>query len=284
MIVERTNMKGDMTMKMPLIAAHRGSSSGNIPCNSWVAFEAALAQGADIVEIDVSRSADGELFVFHPGTEPVFLLSDRLIRDMTAEEVRKLRFYNYDHAVTELGISTLDEVLEQLKDRCIVNIDKFPDCPAEIAAAVRRHGMQDQVLVKTNPTEEWFKIVEEVAPDLPYMVFARNEDTFSESLKNRNLRYLGTESLFTTEDAQIAKREYIDQMHAMGLKVWYNAIVFNYKTVHAAGHNDDISVAGKPDEGWGWLIDRGVDMIQTDWPGMLRQYMINGYHKKAIVL
>ena len=271
-------------MKMPLIAAHRGASSGNIPCNTWAAYEAGLAQGADIIEIDVSKSADGELFTFHPRTEPVFLHSEKLISEMTADEVRKLRFYNYDGAVTEFGVSTLDETLDQLKDRCIVNIDKFPDCPAEIAAAVRRHGMQDQVLVKTNSTEEWFKIVEEVAPDLPYMIFARNEDNVSEMLTKRNLRYLGTESLFNTEDAQIAQPEYIEQMHKMGLKVWYNAIVFNYKTVHAAGHNDDISAAGKPDEGWGWLIDRGVDMIQTDWPGMLRQYMLYGYHKKVKVL
>ena len=271
-------------MKMPLIAAHRGASAGNIPCNSWAAFEAALAQGADIVEIDVSKSIDGELFVFHPRTEHIFLHSDRLISEMTAEEVRKLRFYNIDSTVTQFGVSTLDETLERLKDRCIVNIDKFPTCPAEIAAAVRRHGMQDQVLVKTNPTEEWFKIVEEVAPDLPYMIFMRKDDIFSESLKKRNLRYLGTESLFTQEDAQIAQPEYVEKMHKLGLKVWYNAIVFDYQTVHAAGHNDDISVAGNPDEGWGWLIDRGVDMIQTDWPGMLRQYMLYGYHKKAKVL
>lgn len=39
----------------------------------------------------------------------------------------------------------------------------------------------------------------------------------------------------------------------------------------------------KPDEGWGWLIDRGVDMIQTDWSGMLRQHMLYGYHKKVKV-
>ena len=263
-------------MKMPLIAAHRGASSGNIPCNTWASYEAGLAQGADIIEIDVSKSLDGELFTGGLGmSEP---------RVMTADEVKKLRFYNYDGAVTEFGVSTLDETLDQLKDRCIVNIDKFPDCPAEIAAAVRRHGMQDQVLVKTNPTEEWFKIVEELAPDLPYMIFARNEDNVSEMLCKRNLRYLGTESLFSHEDAQIAQPEYIEKMHKMGLKVWYNAIVFNYKTVHAAGHNDDISASGKPDEGWGWLIDRGVDMIQTDWPGMLRQYMLYGYHKKVKVL
>lgn len=271
-------------MKMPLIAAHRGACAGNIPCNTWVAYEAALAQGADIMEIDVSKSLDGELFTFHPRTEPLFLHSDRLISEMTVDEVRKLRFYNADSAVTEIGVSTLDETLEQLKDRCIINIDKFPDCPAEIAAAVRRHGMQDQILVKTNATDAWFKVVEEVAPDLPYMIFLRSDDVFSEMLKKRNLRYLGTESIFATEDAQIAQTEYVEQMHKMGLKVWYNAIVYNYKKVLAAGHNDDISVAGKPDEGWGWLIDRGVDMIQTDWPGMLRQYMLHGYHKKAKVL
>ena len=41
----------------------------------------------------------------------------------------------------------------------------------------------------------------------------------------------------------------------------------------AAGHNDDVSVAGNPDAGWGWLMALGVDIIQTDWVGMLREYM-----------
>ena len=35
--------KGDIWMKMPKIAAHRGCAAGNIPCNTWIAFEAALA-------------------------------------------------------------------------------------------------------------------------------------------------------------------------------------------------------------------------------------------------
>ena len=52
-----------------LVAAHRGVSGANIPCNSLTAFQIALNQGADIVELDVPASADGELFVFHPCTE-----------------------------------------------------------------------------------------------------------------------------------------------------------------------------------------------------------------------
>lgn len=260
-------------MRRPLIAAHRGVFAGNIPCNTMAAYEAALAQGADIIELDVSRSTDGELFVFHPGQEPFRLQSPKLIRDMTAEEVRGLRYYNCDMTLTPYPVNTLDEVLEQLRGRCIINIDKFPNHMADIAQAVRRHGMVDQVIVKTNAGEEWFRQVEELAPDLPYMVFARGEDSFSEALVKRMPNYRGTEIIFPEESCQVAQHAYMERMHALGLKVWANAIVFNYQRVLAAGHSDDVSVAGRPDDGWGWLMALGVDMIQTDWPGMLKAYM-----------
>ena len=50
-----------------LIVAHRGVSGGNIPCNTLAAYEIALKQGADMIEIDVDMTADGKLFIFHPG-------------------------------------------------------------------------------------------------------------------------------------------------------------------------------------------------------------------------
>ena len=40
----------------------------------------------------------------------------------------------------------------------------------------------------------------------------------------------------------------------------------------SAGHNDDISAAGEPERGWGWLLDR-FDIIQTDWCGMIKHFM-----------
>lgn len=263
-------------MHKPLIAAHRGASGGNIPCNSWVAYEAALAMGADVVEIDVARSADGHLFVFHPGMEKPHLLSDRPIAQMTAQEVRALRYVNMDDVPTELGVSTLDDVLEQLKNRCIINIDKFPTCMREIAQTVRRHGMQEQVLVKSSAKEAHFREVEEVAPDLPYMAILWNEDHVSESLCKRLPRYQGTEALFATEACEVSRPEYVQRMHRLGLRVWANAIVYDYKVVLSAGHNDDISVAGQPERGWGWLAGvYGADIIQTDWPGMMKQYLDN---------
>lgn len=265
-------------MNMPLIAAHRGSSAGTIPCNTPAAFEAALKRGADIIELDVARSREGTLFVFHPGQEPHHLLISRYIRDMSDDEVRTLRYVSMDHNPTEFGISLFDDVLEQLKNRCIINVDKFPDWMAEITHTIRRHGMQDQVIVKTHPTEALIRQVEEIAPDLPYMVFVKNEDTVSEHLLRRNVRYLGTEALFYSDDVPMAQPEYARRMHKLGLKVWVNAF-----GTHAAGHNDDLSITQNPDEGWGRLIDLGADMIQTDWVDLLRDYMRFDYHKKAKV-
>ena len=40
----------------------------------------------------------------------------------------------------------------------------------------------------------------------------------------------------------------------------------------AGGHDDDTSVLGHPEQGWGWLMDRGFDIIQTDWARELSLY------------
>ncbi|MBQ4108778.1 MAG: glycerophosphodiester phosphodiesterase, partial [Clostridia bacterium] len=55
----------------PFLAAHRGVCGANVPCNSMAAFKIALSQGADVVEIDVSKTKDGKFYVFHPWMEPV---------------------------------------------------------------------------------------------------------------------------------------------------------------------------------------------------------------------
>ncbi|MBR3927382.1 MAG: glycerophosphodiester phosphodiesterase family protein [Clostridia bacterium] len=264
---------GNTNGKKIMIAAHRGVSGGNIPCNSMYAFRSALNMGADIIELDVSRSADGELFVFHPGMERIFLKSDRLISEMHSSEVDKLRLVNQDTLFTEWGVPRLREAFELIKGRAYINIDKFWTCPGDISKIVREMGMQDQVLIKTDVDEKAFRDVEEVAYDLPYMVIAWEKDEFSESLLKRNMRYVGVEALFKTDDAPICQREYTDFLNKNDLIAWGNAILFNYKTVLAAGHSDDVSVSISPDQGWGWLAERGFNIIQTDWPLALKLYL-----------
>lgn len=126
-----------------LVVAHRGVSGGNIPCNTIAAYEIALKQGADVIEIDVEMSQDGKLYVFHTGEEEHHLGCMDRIRRMTSEEIGRQRYVNYDRLYTQFGVNTLDEVLETFRGRCFINVDKFWGHPKEIYQAIKRHQMID---------------------------------------------------------------------------------------------------------------------------------------------
>lgn len=256
-----------------LLAAHRGVAGGNIPCNSIPAFQGALRQGADIIELDISRSLDGVLYVFHPGMEPVFLHSDKLISQLSSAEVDALHLMNQDHTSTVWTPPRLEEVLTLLKGRCYINLDKFWTCPDEISRLVRSMNMQDQVLIKTSEDPQAIDRVEEVAADLPYIVIMREKDGLTDELVKRKMRYIGVEALFETEDAPICQPEYIQSMKDRGLVAWANSIVYDYRAVLSAGHTDDAAVAEGGEHGWGWLAKRGFNIIQTDWPLMADHYL-----------
>ena len=263
----------EMARGKVLVAAHRGTWMGNIPCNTVMAFNTALAEGADIIELDISRSLDGTLYVFHPGRENVYMHSEKLIAEMKDEEIRALRLVNTDGAETQYPVPLFDDVLEVLKGRCVINIDKFPHYPQEIVNTVRRHGMVDQALVKTNQDPRCYDMMEQLAPDFAYMTFARENDPDSEQLVHRSLNYLGTEALFTTEESELASVAYQEKMHKLGLLTWVNSIVYNYKAVLSAGHTDDLFTLGRADDGWGYLASLGFNIIQTDWVSHCLQYL-----------
>ncbi|MBQ7982962.1 MAG: glycerophosphodiester phosphodiesterase, partial [Clostridia bacterium] len=138
---------------------------------------------------------------------------------------------------------------------------------------IRRHGMQNDVIVKTSADPKWFDMVEQIAPELPYMPIISNTDNCTEDLLKRSINFIGAEVLFVDEQCQTASPEYIRQMHDRGLLLWVNSIVYNYKAVLAAGHSDDASLTGDPYTGWGWLADHGYDIIQTDWTLPAKLYL-----------
>ncbi|NLV91957.1 MAG: glycerophosphodiester phosphodiesterase family protein [Firmicutes bacterium] len=269
-------MKGtlqELAQEKIIIVAHRGVFGGNIPCNNLAAYDIALKHGADMIEIDVTKSADDELFIFHPKMERAHLNGDVDIRTMTAAEIKKLRYVNIDDTPTDIGLNTLDEVFEHFKGRCFINVDKFWDCPELIIEKIKRHNIQDQILLKSSPKPEILDMVEDYAPDIPFMPIISEDQGIHEYLQRRNINYIGSELLFTTEDSEVASEEYIAMLHRDGKLAWSNAIVYDYKAVLAAGHSDDESLINDPANGWGWLADRNFDFIQTDWVLACVQYL-----------
>ncbi|MBO5203253.1 MAG: glycerophosphodiester phosphodiesterase family protein [Clostridia bacterium] len=257
----------------PLLAAHRGVCGANIPCNTIAAYKIAMAQGADVVEIDVARSKDGKFYVFHPGMEHVFLRSSRQISEMDSSEVESMYLVNQDSVRTSYKVPTLAEVLALLKDKVYINVDKFWIDVAGISDEIRKAGVEKQVIVKTNVDEKSLEAVKKYAPDFMFVPLVWGKDTVSDRLIADGINLIGTEILFGKEDDECISDEYIRSMHDKGLMIWANAIIYNEEAVISAHHTDDISLWDDPDKGWGWLIDKNVDFIQTDWLLMLKDYI-----------
>ena len=248
-----------------LLVAHRGVWGGNIPPNTLAAYDTALAHGADMIEIDVDMTADGRLVIFHPGMERELLGWHGRIGDVPWSFVRKLRYMNIDECPTQFGLCALDEVLARYKGRCYLNVDKFWDHPAEIAAAIRRRGMADQCLVKTGANPRVLDILEEHAADMPFLAVVRKPEELA-AVRRRKLRHVGAEVLFASEDHPFASDAFITREHQAGNLLWANAIIYNVREQLVAGRSDDMATAGNDPEGsWGWLADKGYDFIQTDW-------------------
>lgn len=260
-----------------LIATHRGMVTGNIPHNTLPAFETAIRHGTDMIETDLTMCKDGTIVIFHPRQEKNHLGLDVHIDEMTIDEVKELRYLNDCRAVTDFGILTLDEFLEIYKNRCLINLDHGWHFFPEMLHAVKKHGVEDQVLIKT-PMKcmedlEYAKIIEKIAPDMMYMPIYKNEDLLTETLEEMDINFIGAELVFEEENNVLATKAYMQSHHDKGRLLWCNSILYNCKKPLSGGHTDDISVSVDPDLGWGWIVDRGFDIIQTDWTLALRTYL-----------
>ena len=129
--------------------------------------------------------------------ESQFLKSDKLIPELTYEEVKKLRLYNYDGVLTHYEIPELKDVFALLKDKVYINVDKYWNDVKGITEEIRKCGVEKQVIVKSNEDEKVISEIKKYAPDLMYMCIVRNKDTITDKLCQYGLNVIGEEVLFS---------------------------------------------------------------------------------------
>lgn len=126
--------------------AHRGSSS-LAPENTMPAFELAKGYGADVMEIDVRLSRDGEVIVIHDERVDRTCNGQGRVRDLLLPELKKLNagyyFTDLDGASWRdrgVKLSTLAELFDQFPDTPI-NIDikdQLPEAADAVAAVIEQ--------------------------------------------------------------------------------------------------------------------------------------------------
>jgi glycerophosphoryl diester phosphodiesterase len=142
------------THNRPLIIGHRGASM-HAPENTLAAFQLAMAQGADGIELDVKRCATGEVVVMHDATVDRTTDGKGAVHALTLTQLRAL-----DAGQGE-RVPTLDEVIEITASSAtpfLINIevtnystpmDGLEQCVADV---VKRHNCAERILFSSfNP-------------------------------------------------------------------------------------------------------------------------------------
>lgn len=118
-IIEKLDRDGDNFLTI----AHRGASA-YYPENTMAAFRGALDIEADMMELDVLLSKDGEVVVIHDATLKRTTNGKGRVADKTYEELKKLDAGSwFDKKFSDEKIPHLREVLELAKDSIAVNIE-----------------------------------------------------------------------------------------------------------------------------------------------------------------
>jgi glycerophosphoryl diester phosphodiesterase len=144
----------------PFLAAHRGASDRALE-NSLEAFSLSVADGADMIELDVRLSADGEPAVLHDEKTGRTARENLRVDRCDAERLRKVRLKNGE------PVPFLADVLDLVRGTVPLNIEsKVPGGIAAAARAVDAARYPGEVLLSSRLRGEC-EAARSLRPDVP---------------------------------------------------------------------------------------------------------------------
>ena len=192
---------------MPEIVAHRGASA-YAPENTLVAYDLAVDQGVDTVELDVRTTADGDLVLVH---DPTLL---RTTGDST--EIRYFDRRGMRRLEAALRPPSIEDVLSRYPARIRFLVDvKDPDPYWELRVieALERHGLRGRVTVQSFDLPGLSRL-HVAAPWLPLAALFPRRATPLEQLEDVSHFAQGIGPWHGAVDAEL-----VDAAHARGLAV-----------------------------------------------------------------
>ena len=167
------------SLPRPIIFAHRGASA-YAPENTIAAFELALTQQADAIELDVKLSADEQVVVIHDPTVDRTTNGRGRVKDLSLSELKLLDAGNtFSEKFRGEKIPTLDEVFEVVGKRTFINVELTNyNTPRDhlvemVCMLVKKHQLQKRILFSSFLGSNLSK-ARSYLPDVPRGLLALN--------------------------------------------------------------------------------------------------------------
>lgn len=140
--------------RIPLNIGHRGLPS-RAPENTLKSAILAYEQGADVIEIDVYLTTDGEIVIMHDPTTGRMCDKDLTVENCSLAQLKELKFKDYLNSseYSDCTIPTLEEYYKEFKDKDVMIFCEIKSAKAEMITKFKelteQYGMRDQVSVIT---------------------------------------------------------------------------------------------------------------------------------------
>ncbi len=234
------------------VIAHRGAS-GHRPENTLPAYELAIEMRADMIEIDLHRTADGEIVIAHDAELPGLGAAagePGEIGDATLAQVRALDVGQGER------VPTLDEVLDGFAARIPFNLEikwgaagDYPGIESQTLAALERRGLGKDILFSSFRPSILSRLRERDPSARLGLLTSPSDRTYSLAGALDRAAAMACEAL-NPHWAQVDP-ELVERAHGAGLAV-------NVYTV------DDPEQMRR-------MMDLGVDALFTNFPERLRR-------------
>ncbi len=271
-----------------LNVAHRGASA-YAPENTLEAFELAIAQGADVIELDVRLTRDGELVVMHDAFVERTTNGRGEVRLMTLDEILVLDAgYWFGETWRGTRVPTLREVLERLADRALVDVELKDGVSLELLHSLETPqtgpGVSQRVhaalqRMRSSPVKEDLDVSIPVAKKTVEIAseagvlhrivlsgFGAAALTWIREVAPEVATQWSVASVDTAEDSAFAAEAGFDVLSPQ----IYAATKANIARAHAGGLAVHIYTPEDDDRGMAKLIDLGVDGVKSDRPDRVR--------------
>jgi len=292
---------------LPLILGHRG-----VPLihqeNTIAGFQKAVDLGIDGIELDVFKTRDNKIVVFHDEDTERLTGVKGDITQMTWQEVSQLRIQkNIDmgnHSIqypTEEKSPLLEEVLEEFKDKLLINIEMKAYSPnwsrrhtgTEVAHIIRQCQAEESVVITSfdffmlyyleseynglhsgfayddgmilNSIGSWYEYIPEIESEVSQAMGNQNDLTFLNLLLESN--HIGKLIGSTVVDVEytLLDSDTVQKFHDRQMLVGaYTTFPLDRRTIRFPEDDPYQVIKG--------LIEKKVDWIETDDPVKMQAY------------
>lgn len=257
--------------KTVLVTAHRGDWR-NTPENSVQALKNCIDMGVDVMELDLKKTKDGHLVIMHDQTIDRTTTGKGNVSDFTLSEIKTFFLRSGSGHPTKHRVPTFNEILAIAKDHILIDVDKGYDYYPQVIKELREQGMIGQAIVNVKGSTPLNLIEQEVGKideDITIMpiVDMKRADAAEIIASYKPHQKTIIQANFNTDTLSILK-------NVGALRSNYGLWINSLWPEQNGGHDDDLAVEeNKKEESWGWLVKHKANLIQTDRPKELIEYL-----------